>query len=39
MIPSDGKYIFYLEDILLSMERIDEYINGSTFISFKKNYM
>lgn len=39
MIPSDRKYIFYLEDILLSMERIEEYISGSTFISFKQNYM
>jgi len=31
-------YIQYLEDILLSMKRIREYISGYDFIKFKKDY-
>jgi uncharacterized protein with HEPN domain len=29
----------YLDDILLSMMRITEYIEGNSFVDFKKNYM
>jgi len=28
----------YLEDIVTSMSRIEEYIEGYTFIQFKKDY-
>ncbi len=30
---------FYLEDILKSMRRITEYIEGKRFVDFKKDYM
>lgn len=30
--------MFYLEDILLSMHRIEEYLEGYDFDSFKKDY-
>ena len=39
MIPKDRKYGFYLEDMLISMERIVEYIGELEFIQFKQNYM
>jgi len=28
----------YLEDMNLAMERIDEYINGYSFLKFKQDY-
>jgi uncharacterized protein with HEPN domain len=31
-------YCIYLEDIQLAMSRIAEYINGYTFIDFKRDY-
>jgi uncharacterized protein with HEPN domain len=31
-------YIMYLEDILLAMNRIAEYIEGSDFQTFKRDY-
>jgi uncharacterized protein with HEPN domain len=33
------QFDFYLEDILKSMLRISEYIEGKTFADFKRNYM
>ena len=39
MKPKERKYGFYLEDILVSMERIKEYISGLELIQFKKNHM
>ncbi len=39
MNPKDRKYKFYLDDILLSMDRIAEYINGLEFKQFKQQYM
>ena len=39
MKSKDRKYGFYIEDILVSMERIEEYINGLEFAGFKQNYM
>jgi len=39
MKPKDRKFGFYLEDILISMERIQEYIGGLGFVQFKQNYM
>jgi uncharacterized protein with HEPN domain len=33
------KYDFYLDDILKSMLRITEYIEGNEFNEFKKNYL
>lgn len=32
-------FFVYLDDILLSMNRIEEYVNGLSFIEFKQNYM
>ncbi len=31
-------YLMYLEDIQTAMERIEEYINGLSFINFKRDY-
>ncbi len=31
-------HIMYLEDILTSMKRIEEYISGMDFIGFKRDY-
>lgn len=39
MKPEDRKYGFYLEDILLSMERIQEYIGELEFVQFKQKYI
>lgn len=39
MNTKDRKYGFYLEDMLISMERIEEYINVLEFIQFKQNHM
>ena len=39
MNPKNRKYGFYLEDMLISMERIEEYIGEMEFIQFKRNYM
>ena len=38
MEKSKRNYIMYLEDILLAMSRIAEYIDGYDFVSFKKDY-
>jgi uncharacterized protein with HEPN domain len=34
----DRTYIIYLEDLLLAMTRIAEYIEGLTFHEFKRDY-
>ncbi len=39
MKPEERKYGFYLEDILVSMERIHEYIGDLEFIQFKQKYI
>jgi uncharacterized protein with HEPN domain len=39
MNPSKRQYDFYLEDILTSMLRINEYIGEKEFLEFKQNYM
>lgn len=39
MNPKDRKYGFYIHDMLLSMERIQEYLGNFDFSTFKKNYM
>jgi uncharacterized protein with HEPN domain len=39
MTPIKRQFDFYLEDILKSMLRISEYIDGKKFADFKKNYM
>ena len=39
MNPAKREFLLYLEDMLLSMDRIDEYIKGLNFIEFKKSYM
>lgn len=39
MNPKNRKYDFYLEDILISMKRIAEYIGELQFTQFKQNYM
>ncbi len=39
MSPIKRDFILYLEDMLQSMERIDEYINGLNFTKFKQTYM
>ena len=36
---SSRRFDLYLEDMLLSIERIEEYIKGFDFASFKKNYL
>lgn len=38
MKPSERDFILYLEDILLSMDRIQEYISGLDFQHFKWDY-
>ncbi len=38
MKPSERDNILYLEDIVLAMDRIQEYITGLDFISFIKDY-
>lgn len=38
MKPSERDNILYLEDIVLAMDRIHEYISGLDFIQFKKDY-
>lgn len=38
MKPSDRDPILYLEDIILSMERVQEYITGLDFQHFKWDY-
>ncbi len=39
MSKSGRKYIFYLEDIIKSIEKIESYISGMTFDNFSKNMM
>lgn len=39
MTPIQRQFDFYLEDILKSMLRITEYIDGKKFADFKKDYM
>lgn len=39
MTPIKRKFDFYLEEILKSMLRISEYIDGKKFTDFKKNYL
>jgi uncharacterized protein with HEPN domain len=36
--PSDRDSILYLEDIVLAMDRIQEYIAGLDFQNFKRDY-
>jgi len=38
MEKSKRNYEMYLEDILLSMSRIAEYIDGYDFVRFKQDY-
>lgn len=38
MKPNERDNILYLEDIILAMERIREYISGLDFIHFKRDY-
>lgn len=38
MKKENRTYIMYLEDIQLAMSRIAEYIDGYTFIEFKRDY-
>jgi uncharacterized protein with HEPN domain len=39
MTPVKRQFDIYMEDILKSMLRITEYIEGKNFTDFKKNYM
>ena len=39
MKKKERKYGFYLEDMLISMERIQEYVSGLEFIQFKQKQM
>ena len=39
MTPVKRQFDIYMEDILKSMLRITEYIEGQNFTDFKKNYM
>jgi len=39
MNPKDRRFDMYLHDMLTSMNRIEEYINGLEFLEFKRNYM
>jgi uncharacterized protein with HEPN domain len=39
MTPAKRQFDIYMEDILKSMLRITEYIEGQDFTDFKKNYM
>jgi len=34
----ERNYIYYLEDILLSMQRVQEYVKELEFINFKRDY-
>jgi uncharacterized protein with HEPN domain len=38
MKKKDRTYRLFLEDMLLSMNRVAEYINGLSFIEFKNDY-
>lgn len=38
MKKQNRTYIHFLEDILLSMQRIKEYISDYNFIAFKRDY-
>ena len=38
MKKEDRTYIMYLEDLLLAMNRIAEYIEGMSFMDFKRDY-
>jgi uncharacterized protein with HEPN domain len=38
MKKKDRTYRLFLEDMLLSMNRVTEYINGLSFIEFKHDY-
>jgi len=38
MNKKDRNYLMYLEDILLAMSRIAEYIDGFDFVKFKQDY-
>lgn len=38
MKKGDRSYRMYLEDILISINRISEYIENYTFIDFKQDY-
>ncbi len=39
MNPKDRQYLFYIDDILLSMNRIAEYIGEMEYTQFKQHYM
>jgi uncharacterized protein with HEPN domain len=39
MSPIERDYLLYLKDMLLSMERIEEYIANLDFRKFKMNYL
>ena len=38
MKKQERTYIYYLDDMLLAMERIQEYISDKEFITFKRDY-
>lgn len=38
MKKEERNYIYYLEDILLSMQRVQEYVKELEFINFKRDY-
>ena len=38
MKKEDRTYIMYLEDLLIAMNRIAEYIEGMSFMEFKRDY-
>ena len=35
----ERNFDLYLKDMLLSIERIEEYVNGLDFLKFKQNYL
>jgi uncharacterized protein with HEPN domain len=39
MNPIKRDYLLYLEDMVLSMQRIEEYLSGLDFTKFKVSYM
>ncbi len=39
MKPKEREYVLYLEDMLESMRKIEEYLGGLDFRSFKMSYM
>ncbi len=39
MKPKEREYVLYLEDMLQSMRKIEEYLGGLDFRSFKMSYM